>query len=691
MSRTLCKICGLVRPDDCLAVNAAQPDFAGFVFAKSRRQVTPAQAAALVKLLLPGILPVGVFVAATEETIASTAEAAGLRAVQLHDDFAPGRIARLRQRLASGTAIWQRLAVPLDQPAEAALAAARKIVAAAAGTAGAAIAATGPKATAPDLPDLWLLDSCKPAQAGGTGEPFNWAVFRAFCAEVPVVLAGGLSPANVSEALSTLLPAVVDCSSGVETAGRKDPQLVRQFCERVQQFNKSMDPASQAGPNDQREGIPMIEIRTAEGKPAASRTASQPVFAGPHLPDARGRYGYYGGRFAAETLMPALAELEKAYGDAQADPSFQQEYRQLLLNYAGRPSLLYKADRISRELGLPVYLKREDLNHTGAHKINNVLGQILLARRMGKRHVIAETGAGQHGVATATVAALFGLDCDVFMGEEDTRRQALNVYRMELLGAKVHSVSSGTGTLKDATSEAMREWARRADDTFYVIGSTMGPHPYPMIVRDFQRVIGDEIKSQMLAECGRLPGTLIACVGGGSNAMGTFYPFLNDMSVRLIGAEAGGEGVASGRHAATMTAGKLGVFHGMHSLFLQDEDGQIQPVYSISAGLDYPGIGPEHVYLQETRRAEYAAVTDREAVAAFGWLARLEGIIPAIESAHALALLRRLAADGSLNPNEPVVVTVSGRGDKDVAAIQVWEREHAVACGFSEQNGRTEE
>ncbi len=394
-------------------------------------------------------------------------------------------------------------------------------------------------------------------------------------------------------------------------------------------------------------------------------------------PDQRGRFGAFGGQYAAETLMPALHELEKAYLEAKEDPAFQKEYQRLLREYAGRPSLLYNAERLSAELGFTVLLKREDLNHTGAHKINNVLGQVLLARRMGKRHLIAETGAGQHGVAAATAAALFGLSCDVFMGAEDTARQSLNVYRMELLGAKVHAVTSGTATLKDATSEAMREWSRRADDTFYVIGSTMGPHPYPMIVRDFQRVIGDEIRSQMLEKYHRLPDALMACIGGGSNAMGTFYPFVDDASVRLIGAEAAGEGIDTERHAATMARGTLGVFHGMHSLFLQDDDGQIKPVYSISAGLDYPGIGPEHVYLRDIGRAEYHAVTDREAVDAFAWLARMEGIIPAIESAHALALLRRIAKE--FHSGDLVVVTLSGRGDKDVEAIQRWQQQHDPA------------
>lgn len=396
-----------------------------------------------------------------------------------------------------------------------------------------------------------------------------------------------------------------------------------------------------------------------------------------------GRFGPFGGRYAAETLMPALISLEQAYQEASQDPAFLAEYQALLRDYAGRPSLLYQAARISAEMGFTVFLKREDLNHTGAHKINNVLGQVLLARRMGKRRLIAETGAGQHGVATATAAALFGMTCTVFMGAEDMARQALNVYRMELLGATVCRVDSGTATLKDATSEAMREWSRRADDTYYVIGSVMGPHPYPTIVRDFQRVIGDEIRSQILAAAGRLPTALMACVGGGSNAIGTFYPFIGDPGVRLIGAEAAGEGLETPRHAATMAHGTPGVFHGMHSLFIQDETGQIAPVYSISAGLDYPGIGPEHAYLQQSGRAEYYAVTDDEAVSAFAWLARLEGIIPAIESAHALALLRRMAP--AFKPEDLVVVTVSGRGDKDVAAIQAYQQSRQPLAGEEEE------
>lgn len=387
----------------------------------------------------------------------------------------------------------------------------------------------------------------------------------------------------------------------------------------------------------------------------------------------RGRYGDFGGQYASETLMVAVRELEIEYRSAAADPAFQAEFSRMLRVYAGRPSLLYHAERLSADLGCRVLLKREDLNHTGSHKINNVLGQVLLARRMGKQRLIAETGAGQHGVATATAAALFGMACEVFMGAEDMERQSLNVYRMRLLGAAVTCVADGTGTLKDATSEAMRAWSRNVDTTCYVIGSVMGPHPYPAMVRDFQSVIGLEIQEQARRDYGCLPAAVIACVGGGSNAMGSFYPFIDIPSVQLIGAEAGGEGLESGRHAATMAQGTTGVFHGMKSLFLQDDEGQILPVYSISAGLDYPGVGPEHAWLARSGRAEYHAVTDAEAVDAFEYLSRKEGIIPAIESAHAIALTRRLAY--RFGPEDTIVVTVSGRGDKDVESVGRYRRE----------------
>ena len=382
----------------------------------------------------------------------------------------------------------------------------------------------------------------------------------------------------------------------------------------------------------------------------------------------KGRFGIHGGQYVPETLMNAVNELEEAYERFKNDPEFIAELDGLLKKYAGRPSLLYYAEKMTRDLGgAKIYLKREDLNHTGSHKINNVLGQVLLAKRMGKKRVIAETGAGQHGVATATAAALLGLECEIFMGKEDTERQALNVFRMELLGAKVHPVTSGTQTLKDAVNETMREWSKRMDDTLYVLGSVMGPHPFPTIVRDFQSVIGREIKEQILELEGRLPDAVLACVGGGSNAIGSFYEFIEDKEVRLIGCEAAGHGVDTDKTAATMATGKLGIFHGMKSYFCQDEYGQIAPVYSISAGLDYPGVGPEHAYLKDIGRAEYVAVTDDEAVEAFEYLSRVEGIIPAIESAHAVAYAKKLAP--TMSPEQIIVITLSGRGDKDVAAI----------------------
>ena len=385
------------------------------------------------------------------------------------------------------------------------------------------------------------------------------------------------------------------------------------------------------------------------------------------MEEKKGRYGIYGGQYIPETLMPAVQELERAYETYKKDPEFQKELKDLMEQYAGRPSLLYYAEKMTKDLGgAKIYLKREDLNHTGSHKINNVLGQALLAKKMGKKRIIAETGAGQHGAA-ATAAALMGMECEIFMGKEDTDRQVLNCYRMELLGAKVHPVTSGTMTLKDAVNETMREWASRMDDTLYVLGSVMGPHPFPMIVRDFQKVIGEEIKEQLMEMEGKLPDAVIACVGGGSNAMGSFFEFIPDTSVKLIGCEAAGLGVDNPKNAATVANGSIGIFHGMKSLFCQDEYGQIAPVYSISAGLDYPGIGPEHANLEALGRAQYVPITDEEAVRAFEYLSRTEGIIPAIESAHAVAYAKKLAP--TLKNDQIIVVTISGRGDKDVAAI----------------------
>ncbi|MCR4645721.1 MAG: tryptophan synthase subunit beta [Oscillospiraceae bacterium] len=381
-----------------------------------------------------------------------------------------------------------------------------------------------------------------------------------------------------------------------------------------------------------------------------------------------GRFGEFGGQYVPETVMNAVCELQEAYDRLKDDPAFLAELHDLYRNYAFRPSLLYFAEKMTADLGGPkIYIKREDLNHTGSHKINNALGQVLLAKHMGKKRIIAETGAGQHGVATATICAYFGLECEVYMGREDMERQALNVYRMELLGAKVTGVDSGTATLKDAINEAMRDWATNIETTFYCIGSVMGPHPYPTMVRDFQKIIGEEAKRQILEAEGRLPDCVVACVGGGSNAMGIFYDFIPDTSVRLVGAEAAGRGIDTPDHAATLSKGDLGIFHGMKSVFLQNEEGQIAPVFSISAGLDYPGIGPEHAYLHSTGRADYVAITDEEAVQAFEYLSKTEGIIPAVESAHAVAAARKIAK--TMTPDQIMIINLSGRGDKDVQQI----------------------
>lgn len=381
-----------------------------------------------------------------------------------------------------------------------------------------------------------------------------------------------------------------------------------------------------------------------------------------------GKFGEYGGQYVPEIVMNAVCELQEAYEKYKNDPEFNEELRRYYRDYAGRPSMLYYAEKMTNDLGgAKIYLKREDLNHTGAHKINNVLGQILLAKRMGKKRIIAETGAGQHGVATATVSALFGLECEIYMGAEDVKRQSLNAYRMELLGAKVHSVTSGTSTLKDAVNEAMRDWATNIETTFYCIGSAMGPHPYPTMVRDFQKIISEEARAQILEKEGRLPDCVFACVGGGSNAIGAFYNFIEDKDVRLIGAEAAGKGADTPYHAATMAKGTKGIFHGMKSLFLQNDEGQIAPVYSISAGLDYPGVGPEHTYLKETGRAEYVSITDDEAVNAFEYLSRTEGIIPAIESSHAVAAAMKVAP--TMDKDKIIIICLSGRGDKDVHQI----------------------
>ncbi len=588
---TKIKLCGLSRPEDIQAANALQPACVGFVFApKSKRYVTPAQAADLKKGLDPAIRAVGVFVNAPPEEAAALANEGVIDLIQLHGG--------------EGEAYLQALRALTPKPILQAFRVDTAADVAAAEASGA---------------DLVLLD----AGEGGTGETFDWSLLAGI--RRPYFLAGGLHPGNVGQAVRRLRPFGVDVSSGIETDGKKEPGE-----------DGSLRPGGARGGDD--------------------------------MTNPKGRFGVHGGQYLPETLMNAVLQLEEAYEFYKEDPAFQQELTALLNDYAGRPSRLYYAERMTRDLGgAKVYLKREDLNHTGAHKINNVLGQALLAQKMGKTRLIAETGAGQHGVATATAAALLGMACVVYMGEEDTRRQALNVYRMRLLGAQVVPVTTGTATLKDAVSEAMRAWTARVQDTHYCLGSCMGPHPFPTIVRDFQAVISREIKAQMLEREGRLPDAVLACVGGGSNAIGSFYHFIGDPSVRLIGCEAAGRGVDTPETAATIATGRLGIFHGMKSYFCQDQYGQIAPVYSLSAGLDYPGIGPEHAHLHDTGRAQYVPVTDQEAVEAFEYLARTEGIIPAIESAHAVAYARKLAP--TMGKEQSIVVTLSGRGDKDCAAI----------------------
>ena len=468
--------------------------------------------------------------------------------------------------------------------------------------------------------DYLLLDTYDKDYYGGSGKRFDHTMIPK--TDKPFFLAGGLNADNTEQAVKDYDPYCIDISGGAETNGLKDKDKIRQIVETVR------------------------SVKTMR----------------------KGRYGKHGGQFIPETIMNAVIELEEAYEYYKKDEAFVAELDALYKNYAGRPSLLYYAEKMTKDLGgAKIYLKREDLNHTGSHKINNVLGQALLAKRMGKKRIIAETGAGQHGVAAATAAALMDMECDIYMGKEDTERQALNVFRMQLLGATVHPVTSGTQTLKDAVNETMREWTSRIDDTHYVLGSVMGPHPFPMIVRDFQKVIGEEVREQIMQAEGKLPDAVLACVGGGSNAIGIFYDFIKDESVKLIGCEAAGLGVDTPKNAATVANGSLGIFHGMKSYFCQDEYGQIAPVHSISAGLDYPGIGPEHANLHDTGRAQYVPITDEESVVAFEYLSRMEGIIPAIESAHAVAYAMKLAP--TMKKDQVIVINLSGRGDKDVAAI----------------------
>lgn len=623
--RTYIKTCGMTRLEDIAAVNEAHPDMCGFIinFPKSTRSISAEQQIELAARLDPTICSVGVFVDAPINQIVALAQIGSIQAIQLHGNEDEDYIAHLRKQCT----------LPIIKAFQ--IKNANDLAKAEASSA-----------------DMVLLDSGQ-----GSGKSFDWSLLKTFAR--PYLLAGGLNPQTIPEALNSLNPWGVDLSSGLERNGLKDREKIQCATAIVHQTTASAHQSTTAT-NQKTETTPQTTSNTNSTESKEQHMITQNT--------SKGRFGIHGGQYIPETLMNAIIELNEAYTHFKDDPEFKAELQKLLNDYAGRPSRLYYARRMSEDLGgAKIYLKREDLNHTGAHKINNVLGQALLAKKMGKTRLIAETGAGQHGVATATAAALLDIECVVFMGREDTERQALNVYKMRLLGAEVHPVDSGTGTLKDAVSETFREWTNRIDDTHYCLGSCMGPHPFPTIVRDFQAVISSEIKEQMLELEGKLPDVVMACVGGGSNAIGSFYHFINDPEVRLIGCEAAGRGIDTFETAATIATGKLGIFHGMKSYFCQDEHGQIAPVYSISAGLDYPGIGPEHAALHDAGRAEYVAITDDEAVDAFEYLSRTEGIIPAIESAHAVAYARKLAP--TMNPNQTIVITLSGRGDKDCAAI----------------------
>jgi tryptophan synthase beta subunit len=621
--QTTVKICGLMDLDTIRSIAHLPLDQVGFIFAPSKRRVTPALAGEMIALLkslradacnnapLAGTLhvpeAVGVFVNPTRDEISQTLAAAPLDIVQLHSQETPEFCRWVKETFK--VKLFKAVAISATTDLQAQLLLLQPYA---------------------EIVDAILLDTYDPIIGGGTGKTFAWHSIADYLTwtrkhNIKLIVAGGLHADNVAGLIAAYHPDGVDVSSGVETAGNKDAVLIKTFVERVKGLVNQ-------------------------------------------VPDINGRFGKFGGKYVPETLMNALIELEDAYRKYSKDPEFIAEVNDLLKQYSGRPTSLYYAKHLTEKLGgAKVYLKREDLNHTGAHKINNTIGQGLLAKRMGKKKVIAETGAGQHGVATATVAALLGLECKVFMGEEDTKRQQLNVFRMNLLGAEVIPVTSGTRTLKDAGNETLRYWVSNVEDTYYILGSVVGPHPYPMMVRDFQRIIGDEARKQILEAEGRLPDLVIACVGGGSNAMGIFYPFVEDLSVRLIGVEAAGKGVDTEEHAATMTKGTHGVFQGSMSYLLQDQYGQVQPAHSISAGLDYPGVGPEHAYLKDTKRAEYVPITDQEALDALQLLSRTEGIIPALESAHAIAHTLKIAP--TMSSDQIIVVSLSGRGDKDVESI----------------------
>lgn len=609
MPRTRVKICGITRPQDAMIAAQLGADAIGLVFyQKSPRAITVESAPTIIRQLPPFITIVGLFVNAEPTFVHGILAQVPLDLLQFHGDESPdyctafGKPYIKALRMSKGVDVQAAVQQYADAQAI-------------------------------------LLDSYVPRFKGGTGVVFDWQQVPKQLSK-PIIVAGGLTPENVCQAITTLRPYAVDVSGGVESAkGIKDADKMSAFMK----------------------GVSMSRVKLLSSKQPASR-----------FPDEQGHFGPYGGSFVAETLMQPLEELRQAYERYLNDSDFLAELHNDLHHFVGRPSPLYYAARLTEQLGgAQIYLKREDLNHTGAHKINNTVGQALLAKRIGKTRLIAETGAGQHGVATATVAARFGMECVVYMGAEDIKRQAINVYRMRLLGAEVRPVHSGSKTLKDALNEAMRDWVTNIDNTFYIIGTVAGPHPYPAMVRDFQAVIGRETRQQLKTQVGRLPNILIACVGGGSNAIGLFYPFLDNDDIAMYGVEAAGDGLATGRHAAPLCAGKPGVLHGNRTYLMSDKDGQILETHSISAGLDYPGVGPEHAWLKDSGRVNYVAVTDNEALEAFHKLTRLEGIMPALESSHAVAYAQKIAP--TLDKDKIIVINLSGRGDKDIHTVATLE------------------
>jgi tryptophan synthase beta chain len=606
-TRTRVKICGITCFNDALLATQLGADAIGLVFFdQSPRAISIAQAATITQNLPPLITIVGLFVNADPSFIQTVLDQVSIDLLQFHGQESPEFCNSFGKPYIKALPMKPQINLQAE-------------------------------AQRYEQAKALLLDSHVAGIAGGSGISFDWQRIPAQLPK-PIILAGGLTPSNIVQAITTVQPYAVDVSGGVEASkGIKDAVKMAAFMKGVTMANHLLNTK------------------------------------GTHpLPDTNGHFGTYGGCFVAETLIQPLKELQQAYDFYIKDPTFLASLNDDLQHFVGRPSPIYHAANWSQQLGgAQIYLKREDLNHTGAHKINNTVGQALLAKRMGKKRIIAETGAGQHGVATATVAARFGMKCVIYMGADDMKRQALNVHRMRLLGAEVRAVTSGSRTLKDALNEAMRDWVTQVDDTFYIIGTVAGPHPYPVMVRDFQAVIGRETRQQIQALIGHLPEVLIACVGGGSNAIGLFHPFLADNDITMYGVEAAGEGLDTNHHAATLCKGKPGVLHGNRTYLLSDDNGQILETHSISAGLDYPGVGPEHAWLKDTGRVQYVAVTDKEALAAFHDLIRLEGIIPALESSHALAFGKKLAP--TLKPDQTIVINLSGRGDKDIHTVAAYE------------------